>query len=173
MRRLLIALLLLSACASTPTTAAPPVVPEWDAIPAGVTTALCARLQTDGIGSAGSEITLVKITQPIASMHALAALGRPKRNRRGVQIVHRALPVMIAPADAGGCAYKGIDALDPRKQFDQMVIELSAPVADPTKIAAGIVARASLGGTHPLWYWIELFPRGDRWFVGRVLPLPL
>ena len=173
MRRLLIALLLLSACASTTTTAAPPAVPEWDAIPAGVSAALCTRLQMDGIGGAGSEIALVKITQPIASAQALAALGRPKRNRRGVQIIHRALPVGIAKADAGGCAFRGIDALDPKKEFDQMVIELSAPVADPTKIAAGIVARASLGGTHPLWYWIELFPRGDGWFIGRILPLPL
>ena len=71
------------------------------------------------------------------------------------------------------CTWKPIDALDPNREFDTMVVELSAPVANPAHRAAGIVARVTLGGTHPSWYWIELNPRPSAWAVGRIFPLSL
>lgn len=111
---------------------------------------------------------MVKITQPIASPQILASLGKP---RRSVSIVHRALPVAVAASGTGSCAWRLIDALDPQRHRDAMVVELSSPVPNPSKNAAGMVARASLGGTHPTWYWIELIPRGEGWSVGRILPL--
>jgi hypothetical protein len=168
LRRLLPLLLLFAACATAPPTQ--PALPEWDSIPAGIAAALCTRLQMDGIGSVGTDVSLVRITQPIATPQALASLGKP--NRR-VAIIHRAIPVAATTSKAGGCAWKMVDALDPQRQFDSMVIELSAPVANPSKDAAGIVVRASLGGTHPSWYWIDLIRHGESWAVGRIFPLPL
>ncbi len=122
----------------------------------------------DGIGTIGADVKIVKVTQPITTPQALASLGKA---RRSVNIVHRALPIATAPAGTGACAWKPIDALDPSRQFDSMVVELSSPVPNPSKNAAGIVARASLGGTHPNWYWIELLPNGEQWAVGRILPI--
>lgn len=160
----------LSCASSEPVPAA---VPEWDAIPAGIPAALCVRLQMDGIGMTGAEVSIVKVTQPLATPQALAHLGKPRRNRV-VTIVHRALPVVTISGGAGGCTWKPVDAIDPNRQFDRMVVELSAPVANPAKLGAGIVARVSLGGTHPNWYWIDLIPRsGGGWAVGRIFPIPL
>jgi hypothetical protein len=169
LRRLLFPLLLLlAACATNTPEQPPPQVPAWDTIPAGVTGALCQRLQLDGIGTIGSDVAIVKVTQPIASPHALATLGKPKRN---VTIIHRAIPIATTSTGTGACSWKPIDALDPARQFDSMVVELSSPVPNPSSLAAGMVARVSLGGTHPSWYWIELIPRGEGWSVGRILPL--
>jgi hypothetical protein len=164
LRRLLILTLLVAACASKPAEEIP-LVPDWDSVPPGITGALCQRLQLDGIGTIGADVKIVKITQPIATSQALARLGESRRN---VSVPHRPLPI----AAAGACAWKPIDALDPSRQFDSMVVELSSPVPNPAaKVAAGMVARASLGGNHPSWYWIELIPHGGGWSVGRVLPL--
>jgi len=168
LRRLFPALLLLAACATTaPTTQ--PTLPEWDSIPAGISAVLCARLQLDGIGTTGTDIAVVKVTQPIATPQALASLGKM---RRRVSIIHRAIPVMTAQV-SGGCAWKMVDALDPARQFDSMVVEFSAPVENPSNDGAGIVVRASLGGTHPSWYWIDLVRQGEGWSVGRIFPLPM
>lgn len=171
MRRLLAALILfLAACSSSQPE--PPSIPDWNAIPPGVSAALCARLQLDGIGTTGTDVDIVKVTQPLASPQALASLGKPRRHAP-LTIVHRALPVAAGTSNAGGCSWKLVDALDPERQFDTMVVELSAPVPNPTKPGAGIIARVSLGGTHPAFYWIDLIPRGDTWSVGRIFPLPL
>jgi hypothetical protein len=48
------------------------------------------------------------------------------------------------------------------------VVELSAPFANPFGKEAGIVARVSLGGQHPAYYYIPLASRGDHWVVGYV-----
>lgn len=123
----------------------------------------------DGVGTIGSDVFIVKITQPVASPQVLALLGKP---RRMVRIVHRAIPIQTIATGTGACAWKPIDALDPARQFDAMVVELSAPVPNPAaKLSAGLVARISLGGTHPNWYWIELVAVGGGWTVGRVMPL--
>lgn len=146
----------------------PAALPEWESIPPLIPTALCQRLQMDGIGTNGAVVPIVKITQPIASGQLLAALGKP---RRAVPVVHRALPVTLPAGNASACVWKPIDALDPDRQFDQMVVELSAPVANPANPAAGIVARVTLGGTNPSWYWIELQPRAGGWSIGRIFPI--
>lgn len=168
MRRLAFALLLLTACASAPSSA--PAVPEWEVIPAAIPAALCQRLQLDGIGTIGAEVAIVKVTQPIVSGQVLGVLGAP---RRQPVIVHRALPIATSSGGTGGCTWKPIDALDPARQFDSMVVELSAPAPNPSKNAAGIAARVSLGGTHPNWYWIELIPSRGGWSIGRIFPLAL
>lgn len=168
MRRLLPLIFLLFACNTTKPSMI--TIPDWDGIPAHVTSAFCQRLQMDGIGTIGAEVAIVKITQPIASPQALGSIGAPIRP---VTVLHRALPIETSSGGVGACAWRPIDALDPRRQFDSMVVELSAPVANPTKPNAGIVARVSLGGTHPNWYWIELTPRRSGWSVGRIVPLSI
>ena len=169
MRRLLPLLFFVAACATT-TQIEPPDVPDWESVPAGVTAAFCQRLQMDGIGANGAEVSLVKVTQPIASPAALANLGKPKRR---VAIVHRALPIATMTGGPTSCAWKQIDAIDPSRQHDSMVVELSAPVPNPARPSAGIVARVTLGGTHPNWYWIELLPRPQGWTIGRIFPISL
>ena len=168
MKRLLPSLLLVVSCATASPQPPPEPVPTWDAIPAGISGALCQRLQMDGIGTIGAEVSIIKVTQPIATPQALASRGK---SRRSVTIIHRALPVATTTSGTGACAWKLVDALEPARQFDSMVVELSSPVPNPSSLAAGMVARVSLGGTHPSWYWIELIPRGQGWSVGRILPM--
>lgn len=168
MRRLLPLLFFVAACTSTQPE--PPTVPDWDTIPAGVMSAFCHRLQMDGVGTNAHEIAMVKITQPLVTSGALARLGKPKRK---VAIVHRALPIATSDSALSVCQWKPIDALDPNREFDTMVVELSAPVANPANPAAGMLARVTLGGAHPNWYWIELNPRGGAWSVGRIFPISL
>ena len=149
------------------------MVPDWDLLPNAISFALCQRLQLDGIGSIGTDISIIKITQPIVNGQVLGALGAPRRGRP-TTVVHRAIPIVTTSGGTGGCSWKPIDALDPARQHDSMVVELSSPVANPaSRNAAGIAARVSLGGTHPNWYWIELIPRQGGWSVGRIFPLGL
>lgn len=170
-------LLILSGCASAPPPPRP-AAPAWEAVPAAVLDALCARLLDDGIGSSGATIAVTKTTQPIATAQAIVALGAMTRgNARSSDMAEalragqRAIPVQLGGA---GCAWRSIAALDATRHADAMVVEISAPFVNPFgRGEPGLFARASLGGTHPSWYWIPVANFQGTWVVGRVLPLIL
>lgn len=165
----LVLLFFLASCATTPD--APPAVPEWDAVPAGVVEALCQRLRNDGLAS--GSVAIVRITQPLVTPATVAALAgsRPRQRARGVEgpFMNRAIPVVTG---GSSCEWKPIEATDTERHRDEIVVELSAPVADPYAPGeAGMFARATLAGEYPSWYWISLIPQKGGWSVRFVYVL--
>lgn len=166
MRFIAVAALLssLTSCASTPPT---PVAPEWDALPAGVAEALCARLRADALAT--GELTIVRITQPLADTRSLAAVeavSNPQGRKAPAPIVNRAIPVLTS---GSSCSWKPIDVDELPRHQDEMVVTLSAPIPNPHSAGeAGIFARVSLGGAHDSWYWIPLMPRKSGWTAGMI-----
>lgn len=154
-----------AACSSAPPP--PPAVPEWDVIPAGVSEALCARLKMDAIAT--GSLPIVRVTQPLVTPENIAALAGVSRRARpdlsAGMPPNRALPVTIGR----GCAWVPIDVRDMPKHPDEMIVELSAPIANPyTRGEAGLFVRVSLGDQHPSWYWIRLVRVGEGWSAGFV-----
>lgn len=161
---LLVTTLALAACATAPP---PPAVPEWSAVPASVVDALCRRLQMDALAT--GRLTIVRTTQPLVtqrSVAALAGIGRKGRPKTSPSFANRSMPVELS---RGNCAWNPIAARDSSVPRDEMVIEMSSPIANPwVEREAGLFARASLGDGHASWYWISLAPRGDDWSVKYV-----
>jgi len=176
LRLTVVALLLVAACASRPQPQTQmPLAP--DAVPDVVMQALCQRLQAEGMAS-GAPLAVVRTTQPIVSTPALVALSSlyrrraadPARANAAVEQAERKLPVPLS----GDCEWSPRDRLDTRRDFDQMILELSAPVVNPfIPNEAGVFARVSLGGQHPSWFWITLLPRNGGWVVRSVETLGL
>jgi hypothetical protein len=165
-----LALLLFTACASQPPA---PRAPEWDAIPAGVVEALCARLHNEGVSSA----VIVNTTQPIATERAAVALaGTGRRRASGAEVVEalrhaqKSVPIVTPPMSS--CEWNAIPLA--QRRSDQMAIELSAPLPNPfIPNTAGLFVRLSLGGEHASWYWVTLVPQGGGWTVAAVNSLAL
>jgi hypothetical protein len=149
----------------------PLAAPDWDTVPAGVLNALCQRLKMDGTVGAGDVVVLNK-TQPIASTHALAVLGSNEANKptieRASQALQFGLKTLAVEVDPT-CGWTAADAVDLRRHSDVVIVEISAPVANPyVPPQAGIFARVSVGGDNASWYWISLVPIGGGWAVGTV-----
>jgi hypothetical protein len=170
--RALAVLLFLSTISCASTTPPPPAAPEWNAIPLGVIDALCLRLKAEGL-AAGATMTVVNATRPIASVRAVAALGGPSPRKvsgdrvmtalRGAQ---KSIPLTLG---GGACSWRAIDAAAVERHSDELVVELSAPLANPYQAgAAGVFVRVSLAGEHASWYWVSLMPRGGGWAVGFI-----
>lgn len=161
------AVLLFVACASAP----PREAPQWDAIPPGVVEALCQRLHSDGLAS--GPVTIVRVTQPLATPENVAALEGTVDDGKSLRktppmVVNRAIPVTLG---RGSCSWQPIDVRD-AGGTDEMVVEISSPLMNPyTRNEAGLFAKASLADDHPSWYWIALAPATDGWTVRRVLVL--
>lgn len=157
-------LFLLTACSSSaPKT--PLVAPQWDVVPPGVAEGLCRRLQMDALAT--GPVTIVRVTQPLATPDAFVALAGSVMHRgRATKptIANRAIPITTTPSS---CAWQPIDVFEIDRNSDTMVVELSAPVLNPFRAGeAGVFARASLAGQHQSWYWIPLSQRGERWSAG-------
>jgi hypothetical protein len=164
-----IIVLLTTSCASKP----PVTAPDWDAIPAGVVEVLCRRLQMDALAT--GRLTIVGVTQPLATPQSLAALAstQPRRMRNDAapiaSTVNRAIPITTSGTS---CTWQTIDVRAMSRYPDAMIVELSAPLANPfNPREAGLFARVSLGNEHPSWYWIPLTPTGNGWAPGFVLVL--
>lgn len=157
---------MLTACASAPPVAAP----DWNEVPPHIAEALCRRLRMDALAT--GRVTVVAITQPLVtpeSVHALARIGRRRRPAAVEPPMNRAIPVRT---EGGSCSWKTLGALD-RRPSDEMIVELSAPIANPwIDREAGVFAKASLGTEDASWYWIALVPAGKSWAVRFVSVLP-
>jgi hypothetical protein len=167
-------LILLTACASEPPPAGP-LAPDWDMIPPGIPEALCTRLKIDAVAT--GRLAVVNVTQPLATPLTLGALGhlapqRPRKDGAAERaLINRAVPVELQP---GSCTWIPVDIRDVSKHGDEMLLELSAPLPNPwVANEAGLFARVSLGGEHPNWYWLPLYPTGSGWTAGMAVPLSL
>ncbi len=144
-----------------------PLAPDWDMVPAGISDALCGRLRMDAVAT--GNVTIVRVTQPLATRESLAAVAVVTNNRkraREAPIVNRAIPIMFGH---GSCAWTPIDVRDIPKHRDEMVVELSAPLPNPFKPGeAGIFARATLAGEHASWFWIPLRRATGGWQTGSI-----
>lgn len=157
-------------CASKPPFV--PQVPAWDAVPAEVIATLCDRLKNDAIATGA--LSIVRVTQPIASPDALTAVGavttgRHKVSKEPIPLVHKAIPLTLA---GSSCQWKPVES---RRGLpsDEVVVELSAPLVNPYVITeAGLFARVTLGAEHETWYWIPLITNGHSWAPRRVAVLP-
>jgi hypothetical protein len=171
MRVAVAALLLIAACASTPKV--PLTAPQWDAVPAPVLDALCARLQMDAIAS-GSPVAIVGTTRALATpqtMSALALVSRGSHTSRSRVAASAADANRFLPITTEGtsCIWRVIPANQIDRHRDEMLVELSAPMLHPFAAKqAGLFARASVGGQGASWYWISLVPTGDTWSVSGV-----
>jgi hypothetical protein len=173
-RHTLIALLFAS-CATTP--APPTLPPTWTAVPGVVLDAFCAKLQREGISP--ETTVVVGTTQPLvsgASLRSVAHLyGKDAEVGQFAQALNAAItPLPLALKDAAGCKWKTIAKLDPIRNVDQMVVEMSAPIPNPfQRNEAGVLARMSLGGHDAQWYWVPLGQRNGVWAIGIVLPMDM
>jgi hypothetical protein len=147
----------------------PPQVPEWDIIPAGVVDAICTRLKMDAVAT--GRTTIVRVTQPLITPASVASLAGPKQKRKKATatFTNRAIPISL---EGEVCDWQPIDATEIASRHDEMIVELSAPLANPfSRGEAGMFARVSLGGVHPSWYWVSLVPTGEGWVVRFVFVL--
>jgi len=162
-------------CASAPSGPLPS--PEWELIPQGVIDTFCMRLKAEGVAE-GVPVTIVSTTQPIASMQTIGALAGPMPRKANVQQAtealrasQRSLPLTLGP---GPCHWIAVDAARAYRQSDQMLVEMSAPLANPFERGqAGMFVRMSLAGEHGQFYWITLLPRAGGWVVGYIEALSI
>jgi hypothetical protein len=163
-RRIAAALLLIAACKSAP----PPPPPTFTSVPRGALDAMCLRLKDEGISS---ELRVVRNSQPLitpASLQALgeAAFARVAPNTDALQAAAAlSIPIDVRP---DSCARRTIDRIDPMRDSDAMILEFSTPFPNPfSRKQIGVIARLSVGGESPTWYWIPLMQQKDRWIAGR------
>lgn len=172
MRKALLVVLLLTACATKPK--APPLTaPDWTVLPPGVLDAFCARLQLDAIVTV-APVAVVSTTRPLAVPESLNALAMTVRQAKGdrvalsTQELNRSMPVDTSGA---ACSWRPIPASAMDAHRDEVMVELSAPSLHPfAPKSGGVLARVTVGGQGAAWYWITLIPRG-RWVAGPVVPL--
>lgn len=162
-------LLLLVGCATAPPAPAPPLP---DSVPRGVIESFCSLLHGEGMTS---EVRVIRTTQPIINSESLQALldrtsdSPPKRALPPIKVSDTPLPVEIPN---GSCIGRSIDAFYAPRDSDVMVLELSAPFANPFASGQpGVLARFSLGNESPTWYWIPIAGQNGRWIAGRPVML--
>jgi hypothetical protein len=163
-KRIAAAVLLIAACKHTP----PPPPPTFTSVPRGALDAMCLRLKDEGVSS---ELRVVRNSQPLITQASLQALGeaafaRIAPNTEALQAAAAlSIPVDVRPES---CARRTIDVIDPVRDSDAMVLEFSTPFANPfVRKQIGVLARLTVGGESPIWYWIPLMQQKDRWIAGR------
>jgi len=166
-------LILLCACKSS----APPVEPPtWTQIPGALLDSLCAKLQNEGITP--DNIGIVQTTQPLVTGASLRSVahnyGKDAEVGALAQVITSSTPSIPLAVKEARCAWHPIAKLDPVRYHDRMIVEISAPIANPfARNEAGVLARMSLGGQNSQWYWIPLGQKNGQWAIGIVLPLDM
>jgi len=169
MKVLLPIVLVLSACASAPP---PAKVPQWSSIPRTVLDAFCAEARAEGLAHE-TPINVVMTTQPVSAA-AITALAE-----RSMKALHNAadvaeqmnanLPSMPVDVASDVCPWNAVTRLDRRRDADVMVVQVSAPFANPFQRGeTGMLLRLSLGGESSMWFWLPITERNGRWGAGRI-----
>jgi hypothetical protein len=163
-RRIAAAVLLIAACKHAP----PPPPPTFTSVPRGALDAMCLRLKDEGISS---DLRVVSKSQPLITQASLQALGeaafaRIAPNTDALQAAAAlSIPIDVRP---DSCARRTIDVIDPMRDSDAMILEFSTPFANPfARKQIGVLARLTVGGESPTWYWIPLMAQKDRWIAGQ------
>ncbi len=150
------------------------MAPEWNAVPVGLTDALCARLKAEGI-AAGAPVAIVRTTQPIGTMRAVAALAGPSPRRvsnsdavAALEKAQKSIPLTLGTS----CEWIAVDRTAIQQHAHQMLVEISAPMPNPFRPgSAGVFVRVALGGEHASWYWMSLIPTPAGWTIGFIQAL--
>ncbi len=127
---------------------------------------MCGLLTSEGMTS---EIRVVKVTRPLITAATLQALADAafyggRSSGSAAEAGNTAVSVELPPKS---CIARSIDTLDPRRDRDVMVIQFSAPLANPFERGhLGVVVRLSLGDEAPTWYWIPISARAGNWVAG-------
>jgi len=149
-------------CASAPPPTAPP-----SAVPRSVVEVMCAQMRSEGM-TAG--IRVVKTTQPIVTPAVISALADVAFYRG--KPVSPVTPNAALPVEPASCSRVMIDAINPRRDADAMVLQFSSPFSNPyTRRQIGVVGRLSLGEDNPVWYWIPMVDRKGSWAASTPLIL--
>ncbi len=149
-------------CASAPQpTALPP------AIPRSIVEVMCGRMRSEGMSS---DLRVVKTTQPLVTPAVIAALADVAFYRG--KPVTPVMPNASMPVEPASCSRVMIEAVNPRRDVDAMVLQFSSPFSNPyTRHQIGVIARLSLGDDSPTWYWIPIADRNGSWGPGSPLML--
>jgi hypothetical protein len=134
---------------------------------------ICSKLRQEGMTS---EIRTFSLTQPLITPAILQGLaeaaffqGKPKNTT--TDISNTPIPVEVP---AGSCIARTIETFDRARDSDVMVLQMSAPLANPFAGGnLGIVARVSLGEEATVWYWVPMAERAGMWFAGKPTPLAI
>ncbi len=141
-----------SACVSAPQpTALPP------AIPSSIVEVMCGRMRSEGMSSL--------VTPAVIAALADVAFYRGKP-------VTPVMPNASMRVEPASCSRVMIEAVNPRRDVDAMVLQFSSPFSNPyTRHQIGVIARLSLGDDSPTWYWIPIADRNGSWGPGSPLML--
>lgn len=171
--RILVLGLLLGTCGATPR---PPALPPWTSIPPTVVQAVCSKLQSEGLGG---RINIVTTTEPIITRESLLGLAAaadqqskndPTQLAAALSAATTKLPVTVETTSEMCDLHAVASAHDSRE--DELLLQLSPPFVNPfERRSTGILARLSLGGEAPQWYWVPLGTKNGVWLVS--LPLSL
>ena len=149
--------------------------PQWTQVPPVVLDAFCTKLRNEGVSP--DTIFVVKTTQPLVTGASLGSVGHLYGKSGEVGSFAQALNAAITQlpiSDSPSCRWTHIEKLDPQKNSDQFVVEMSAAIPNPfAKSEAGVMVRMSIGGHDAQWYWIPLGNRNGQWAIGIVLPMDL
>jgi hypothetical protein len=167
--------LLLSGCSQAPKV--PFTAPAWTEVPSSVSEAMCSRLRNEAV-SPESTIVLVRSTQPLVSASSIRSLGHAysaeTNGAAPAAAISPTLQTLPIGTIAGSCSWQLMDRLDPKATVDTMVLQLSSPFVNPfNRHEAGMLARFSIGGQAPQWYWIPLGERKGQWAIGYIVPLDM
>jgi len=170
-----VALAALTGCASS---SSGPVVqpPAWTQLPGVLLDSLCSTLQNEGVSP--ENLVIVKTTQPLVSGASLRSVahvyGKDANVGSLANLLNTATPPLPLALSEAHCKWQPIAQLDPVRNHDQMVVELSPPIPNPfQRNEAGVMARMSVGGHDAQWYWIPLGNRNGNWAIGIVLPMDM
>lgn len=168
------AILLFTTCASGATP--PPALPPWTSVPPLVVQAVCSKLQNEGLGG---RINVVTTTEPIITRESLLGLAAaadqqsktdPTQLAAAISAATSKLPVTTEVTPETCDLHAVASAHDSRD--DELLLQLSAPFVNPfVRRSTGILARLSLGGEAPQWYWIPLGTKNGVWLVSMPMSL--
>ncbi len=177
---LLVAMASLMASLIVSCSSAPPVAkPDWPRVPRIVLDGFCLRLRGEGIAR-DTPIEVFRHTQALIRADSLSSLRNASFKKTDMNFaqladqLNAASKELVLELPSNGCVWRGIDAIDPRRDADVMVLQLSTPFVNPFgKNEAGLFARLSIGNDSAQWYWIPIARQGEQWGVGLIQPLDM
>jgi hypothetical protein len=141
-----------------------------------VVQALCTKLQSEGLGGRGN---VVATTEPLITRASLVGLAAavdqdpkndPTQLAAAISATTSKLPVTVEAAP-DTCDLQAVASAG-EARGDEMLLQLSPPFVNPfQRGSTGLLARLSLGGEAPQWYWVPLGAKNGTWLAS--LPMSL
>jgi hypothetical protein len=127
---------------------------------------ICSRLRSEGMTS---EVRAVSTTQPLitpGTLQALAEAAFYQGKETGLAEIGSIVPIAVQ-VPTNSCVSTAIEAFDRARDGDVMVLQISAPLANPfARRQLGVLARLALGDESPIWYWVPIGERSGIWVAG-------